>query len=452
MRTEHESFHILERALAAAKADEADAVFIATDRNISRFANSNLHQNMSETTAELTLRVILNGASGLASTTSFDDAEIARTAGLAREAARHSHAIPGFSGLYRGGEDAPPLPTFDEATAHLAAAEKARALRKVFDDGAARGVEFAGSFTHGATSIACANSHGVRRYAPMTSGDAAFIALTERGSGFATDCGRSASAIDLNLLGTEAIDKATLRAESREEIEPGEYDVILEPPAIAEVLDWLNMIAFCGQSYEDGSSFFVDNLGQQILSEQFTLADDSIDPAFFPFPFDLEGLPRRRTMLIERGILRTPVLDKEWADRLGMQPTANAWHLSAPEHGSAFHLSIEAGSVTREEMIRSTKRGIWVTRFNYVNGLLEPRSALMTGTTRDGTFMIRDGEVAARLPNLRWTQSIVEALSNIESVGSERRRVSTWYNPFGGTVAPAMKIRGWHFTGKQESR
>src|SRR5512141_2314022 len=111
MRTEQESFSTLERALAAAKADEADAVFIATDRNISRFANSTLHQNMSESTAELTLRVIVGGATGMASTTSFDDGEIARTADLAREAARHSRPIPGFAGLYRGGEAPPELRT-----------------------------------------------------------------------------------------------------------------------------------------------------------------------------------------------------------------------------------------------------------------------------------------------------------------------------------------------------
>ena len=100
-------------------------------------------------------------------------------------------------------------------------------------------------------------------------------------------------------------------------------------------------------------------------------------------------------------------------------------------------------------MIASTKLGIWVTRFNYVNGLLEPRTALMTGTTRDGTFLIRDGKVAARLPNLRWTQSMVEAFSNIESMSRERRSTGTWYNMFGGTLAPVTKIRGWNITGKK---
>ncbi|HKR62455.1 MAG TPA: metallopeptidase TldD-related protein, partial [Thermoanaerobaculia bacterium] len=234
-----------------------------------------------------------------------------------------------------------------------------------------------------------------------------------------------------------------------EDLAPGAYDVILEPPALGEVFDWMNMIAFTGQSYEDGSSFFVGNLGKRMLGENFSLVDDAL--SYLPFPFDMEGLPKRAVALIENGVPRTPVLDKAWADRLGMQPTAHAWHLGSPEHGSAFHLTMAGGDATREEMIASTKLGVWVTRFNYVNGLLEPKTALMTGTTRDGTFLIRDGEVVARLPNLRWTQSMVEAFSNIESLSRERRSVGTWYNMYGGTLAPVVKIRGWNFTGKQES-
>src|SRR5450631_1136542 len=133
MRTEHDSFAILDAALSAAGAAEADAVFLSTDQNISRFANSNLHQNMSEVSAELTLRVIVDDAMGVASTTAFDPDEIARTAALAREAARHSDPLQNFSGLYRESEPLPSVRTFDEATAAIAPADKARALRAMFD-------------------------------------------------------------------------------------------------------------------------------------------------------------------------------------------------------------------------------------------------------------------------------------------------------------------------------
>ncbi len=450
MRTEHHSFAILDAALNAARATgaaEADAVFESTDQNISRFANSNLHQNMSEISAELTLRVIVDDAMGVASTTVFDADEIARTAALAREAARHSDPLQNFSGLYRDHEALPDVHTFDEATAAIAPADKARALRAMFDRGHASSVEFAGAYGTGASSIAVANTHGVRRYCTLTSSDATVIAIGANGSGYATNVDRRN--IDIVALGEEATFKATLCDGTIEDIEPGLYDVILEPPATAEVADWMNLITLSGSAYDDGSSFFVDNVGKQFLGTNFTLADDSLDPAFLPFPFDMEGLPKRRVALIERGVVRTPAVDKSYADRLGFAPTATCWTLGGTEHGSAFHLAIDGGDATREELIRSTKRGIWVTRFNYVNGLLEPKTALMTGTTRDGTFLIRDGEVVARLPNLRWTQSIVEAFSRIEGLTRERRRVATWYNHVGGTIAPVMKIGGWNFTGKQ---
>jgi len=449
MRSQPESFAILDAALDAARATgavEADAVFDSTDQNISRFANSNLHQNMSEIGAELTLRVIVDDAMGVASTTVFDADEIARTAALAREAARHSDALQNFTGLYRDHEPLPDVCTFDDATAAIAPAGKARALREMFDRGRASGVEFAGAYGTGATSVAVANTHGVRRYCTLTASDATVIAIGASGSGYATTIDRRN--VDVVALGEEATFKATLRADTIEDIEPGAYDVILEPPATAEVVDWMNLITLSGSAYDDGSSFFVNNLGKQILGTNFTLADDALDRDFLPFPFDLEGLPKRRVALIEKGVIRTPAIDKTYADRLGFPPTATCWNLGGTEHGSAFHLSIDGGDATREELIRSTKRGIWVTRFNYVNGLLEPKTALMTGTTRDGTFLIRDGEVVARLPNLRWTQSIVEAFSRIEGLTRERRRVATWYNSFGGTIAPVMKIAGWNFTGK----
>lgn len=445
MRTEDESFAILEKALEAANS-EADASYISVDQNITRFANSQIIQNMSEESAWLTLRVIVDGAMGVATTTVFDDEEIARTADLAREAAQHSKPVQGFKGLYRDNEPVPQVDSFDARTAAVAPLEKARALRDMFDR--APQLQFAGAYSTGSATVECGNTHGVRRSAQMTHADATVIAIGAAGSGYATARERSYDGVAIAALGEEAALKATLASDRVEDLEPGAYDVILEPPALAEVFDWMNMIAFTGQSFEDGSSFFVGNLGKRVLAETFTLVDDAID--YMPFPFDIEGLPKRRVALIENGVIRTPVLDQAWADRLGLAPTANAWHLGAPDHGSAFHLAMAGGDSTREEMIRSTKLGIWVTRFNYVNGLLEPKTALMTGTTRDGTFLVRDGEVVARLPNLRWTQSMVEAFSNIDAISRERRSVGTWYNMFGGTLAPVVKIRRWNITGKQE--
>jgi predicted Zn-dependent protease len=318
-------------------------------------------------------------------------------------------------------------------------------LLVAFNRGRAAGAMLAGSYATAAISVATANSHGVRRFCVITSADATAIAIHEKGSGYATRCARTARGVNVEQLADEALQKALLFSGTTETLEAGAYDVILEPAATAEVFDWLNMIAFSGQSFEDGSSFFVGNVGKQVLGSSFTICDDALDEDFLPFPFDMEGLPKRRVALVENGIVRTPVVDTAYADRLGVAPTASAWHLGSPEHGTAFHLSIGSGDATRDELIASTESGIWVTRFNYVNGLLEPRTAQMTGMTRDGTFRIRDGKVVARLPNLRWTQSMVEAFRNVSAATKERRAVSTWFNPYGGTIAPTMKVKGWQF-------
>src|SRR4051794_19297527 len=209
MRSQTDSFAILETALNAAKdagASEADAVFDSTDQNISRFANSNLHQNMSEVSAELTLRVIVDNAMGLASTTVFDAGEIARTAALAREAAKHSDALKNFTGLYRANEPLPDVRTFDDATAAIAPAEKARALREMFDRGSKFSIQFPAAYGAGAPSIAVPNPQAIRRYCTLTSSDATVIAIGANGSGYATAVDRRN--VDVVALGDEASAKA----------------------------------------------------------------------------------------------------------------------------------------------------------------------------------------------------------------------------------------------------
>jgi len=448
--TREQALDALDRALAMTDGDEADALVVSTDRNVSRFASSNLHQNMSEESAEIVIRVISDARSGVATTSSLRDEDLRATAALALDMARRSQPIEGFAGLWKDARSMPDVDSYDEATAAIAPADKARALRAMFDSGAAHGVTFAGSYSTVAASVAAGNTHGIRRWSRLTSADLVTIAIAGEASGFATGMSRRAGDIDAASLGGEATEKAMLKRGETATIEPGAYDVILEPPAIAEIFEWMNMITFSGQSVEDGSSFFVGHSGDRVLGANFTLVDDPLDPDFLPFPFDGEGLARQRNPLVEAGVVRGPVLDTIAASRLGVAPTANAASPGSEDHGIALHLSLAPGETTRDEMIASTERGIWVTRFHYLNGLIEPKTAMMTGMTRDGTFLIENGRVTKRLPNLRWTQSMVEAFSNVQALTKERRIVGTWWNLLGGTIAPTMKIRDWHVTGVQK--
>src|SRR5437588_6291636 len=210
MRSQSDSYAVIEAALHAAQAQEADALFVSTDQNITRFANSNVHQNMSEVSAELTLRVIVDNAVGVAATTVFDADEIARTAALAREAARRGDALQNFTGLYRDAEPLPSVETFHERVASIAPADKARALRTMFDRGRENGLAFAGAYATGASSYACGNTHGVRRYCTTTAAGASVIAIDGSASGYAAGIARDG--LDLVALGDEALGKAALRA------------------------------------------------------------------------------------------------------------------------------------------------------------------------------------------------------------------------------------------------
>ena len=438
----------LDTALEAAGTSEADAVVMVADGNISRFANSNVHQNMSEVSTSLSIRVIVDGKIGVASSSSLQSEDIAETAAVAREAARFASRLERFPGLYRGGEPAPALPLSDEATLRITPMEKAESLRSSFDEARRHGVQLAGTFGTSMTTVACGNTHGVRRFAEITAADASVIAMRGDDSGFAAACSRRIGDVTIEALAARALDKCKLAADRRQTLPAGDYDVVLEPAALVEIFEWLNMIAFSGQSFDDGSSFFVGNLGRKLMGANVTIEDDALDPALLPFPFDMEGLPKRRVTLIDRGVVITPVVDTLYASRLGFEPTANAWDLGSPEHGTAFHISMAPGESEFEELIAGIDRGVLVTRFNYVNGLLEPKTALMTGTTRDGTFLIEKGVVVARLPNLRWTQSILAAFSHIDGLTRTRARMTAWYNTFGATLVPAVRIRGWHFDGE----
>lgn len=438
---------IVETALKAAEGDQADAFCVVADRSLTRFASSTIHQNMAERSTSLTVRVVSDRRIGVASSSPTSEDEILATVALAADLARRSEPLPDFDGLHREAARAA-ANAFDEATAGESAREKAEALRAIFDDGKRSGLAFAGSLATTGGALAAGNSHGVRQSAPWTSAEASFIALGSGASGFATSLSRRRSAIDLPALAAEAARKASMLRGTEGGIEPGTYTVILEPPALAEIFEWMNSITFGGRSFEDGSSFFVGNVGTEMLGTNFSLADDATDPDFLLFPFDLEGMPKRRVPIVEEGVIRGPLVDKVAADRLRIQPTGSAAGLGSGDQGVGLHLSMEGGEDSIEDLIAATQRGIWITRFHYLNGLLDPKSALMTGMTRDGTFLIEDGRVTRRLPNLRWTQSMVEAFRSIEGLTREKGTVGAFWNTLGGTRAPAAKIANWQITGQ----
>ena len=453
MKSPEECAGLIALALEEAGDEVADAVLVSSERRLSRFANSELHQNTAESDSTLTVRIVVGeGQVGTASTSSMNAGDIRQSVELARFAARSATASPGFEGLYQGTDPSPLEGLFDDATAAFEPEAKAHILAGLFDNARARDVTFAGSLADSSVAIATGNSNGVRRFAAITQCEASFIAAKAGHSGHATQAARRMSQLDLPRLSTEAVERSERFSLMPREYEGGPCVAIIEPAGIAELFEWMNMIAFSGQSYEEGSSLLHGKLGEQIFGTNVSIVDDALDPEFLPFPFDMEGLPKRRIPIIEAGVAVTPLVDWLYAARLALPATASASGLGSDEHGSALHLSMAPGSSSRDEMIRKTERGVLVTRFHYVNGMLDPRTALMTGMTRDGTFLIEHGELTGRLPNLRWTQSMAEAFSSVSDLSTERRAIGSLWNPIGGTLAPTVRFERWNFAPSRSGR
>jgi predicted Zn-dependent protease len=251
--------------------------------------------------------------------------------------------------------------------------------------------------------------------------------------------------INTEAISSEAVEKA-LRSRHPRELPPGRYPVILEEYAVADMMSTLAYLGFGALSVQEGRSFMTDRFGEQIMNPTISIWDDGLDSTGLPMPFDFEGVPRQRVDLIKEGVAAAVVYDSYTAGREGKASTGHG--LPAPNTFGPIptHMFMAPGEASKEEMLASIERGLWVTRFHYTRPV-HPKLAIITGMTRDGTFLIEKGEMAYPIKNLRFTQSYIEALANVEQVCRETRLVENW---FGATRIPALKVAEVEFTGATE--
>jgi predicted Zn-dependent protease len=221
---------------------------------------------------------------------------------------------------------------------------------------------------------------------------------------------------------------------------------VLEPYAVAEMLDYLAYVGFGAVAMQERRSFMAEKVGQKVAASSVTIYDDGLDPRSFPMPFDFEGMPRQRVDLIERGIARGVVFDSYTAAR---QRVANTGHaLPAPNTMGPMpgHLHLAPGEASLQELVAGLDRGIWVSRFHYVN-VIQPLETLITGMTRDGAWWVEGGEVLYPIKNLRFSQSVLGALASTQAIGRDLKLQRGW---FGGSLVPPLRLGTFAFTGKTE--
>jgi predicted Zn-dependent protease len=435
---------LLDRALALATDAEAEAIFTERSAALTRFANSRIHQNVAERDATLRLRLVRDDRTGVASTNRLDDEGLREA--MARASATLALATPNPGGAPL----AAPSPStadanlgFVPATANADPDLRAAGARAVIAAGDAADLESSGAFSSETATLAVANTRGMRNVHSVTQAKLLTVMMGENGaSGYAQATAPDIRAIDPSAVGEEASDKAA-RSSGAVELEPGEYPVVLEEYAVATLLEYLSWVGFSALAVEEGRSFM--DLGQQIMGSNVSIWDDGLDSQGLPTAIDFEGVPKQRVDLITNGVAHAVVHDTATAARAGVASTGHGLPAPNAVGPMAWNLFMSPGSSAKEVMLSGIDRGVWVTRFHYVN-IVHAKRGILTGMTKDGTFLIEEGRITRPIRNLRFSQSIPDAFSGIEAIGSETRLVAAEYSGINARV-PALRLAKFAFTG-----
>jgi predicted Zn-dependent protease len=408
---------------------------------LTRFANSFIHQNVVEEVSHVVLRVALDGR---VASTSFDGAP--DEAGLTRlvdnvlEAARVAPSDNEWPGLAPRA-DAPDPEHWDEATASAAPDERAQRVADFV--GAGEGLETAGACQTTAVTTAFANSAGQRLTGRATLASIDGIARTGTSDGSARMASARLGDIDGGKAGALAARKARDAADPGD-LEPGRYEVVLEPQCVADLLLFLGVYGFNAKAVEEGRSFV--RLGEQQFDPAITLVEDPGDTAQVGIGFDAEGTPKRRLELVRDGVTRGTLHTRRTARKAGVESTGHAVEGGEGYGAVPTNPVLAAGTRSTEELIGAVGRGILVTDFWYTR-ILDPRTQVVTGLTRNGIWLVEDGRVVRPISNLRFTQSYLEAIAPgaVLGVSSDRVLVD---GGFGASyVVPALHLASWNFTG-----
>ncbi|SRR5581483_8802051 len=436
---------VAEPALELGGVDGVEVLLMHEWGGLTRFASSAIHQSTWREDTAVRVRVVSGGRIGVSATNEFSPEGARRAAESAREMVQVVAPDPLFPGL------APPRPVperdgFDEATASTTPQARAEGVAALVAQ-CAPGFEAAGAFETLATEIAVANTEGQFCWAPSTQASLTTVVTGgEGGSGFAEVFAGRIAEVDPEAVGRRAAEKARASQNPRD-LDAGRYPVVLEPSAVATPVGFLAWIGFGGKTVLEGRSCFSGKEGRQVAAPSISIYDNATSPLTLGIPFDFEGVPRSRVDLIERGVFRGPVHDLRSAKQAGTQSTGHALPPPNPEGPFPLNLFLSPGDATLEEMIASTDRGLLVTRFHYSN-VVHPVESTITGMTRDGTFLIERGEVRYPVKNLRFTQSILEALTNTTMIGRDTELASEFF--FSASRVPALKVEAFNFTGRSD--
>ncbi len=438
----------------AAKRSPADETLLTVQRGAKttlRFAGGAIHQNFHEEDVTVWVKVAAEGRAGVATTSSLSDRALTCAIASALQIARlpSKQTAPAFS-AHPPREKPAPIKTHFPVDHRQNLTKNIRMIRELSQQTHRAGMDLAGSFATGEEEFCVVGSGGLAQYQPFSTTGLRLIPTQGKASGFAAGAVRDPKTLNPQSLLQQALDHCRHNRNSKT-IRLGKYNVLLEPEAVAELVEWLSTIAFGAKQLHERTSCFAGRMGEQLMHPTLSIWDDGTDTRGLATPFDFEGIPKRRVPLVEGGRARGVVFDSQYAKLYHRHSTGHAPAFDeAAEGPGAAHLCVAPGKVPHHQMLQCMDRGLWITRFHYVNGLLDTQQALMTGLTRDGTFLVERGRVVSAVKNLRFTQSILQAFSKIQALSEEVRLVADPISGATSVVTPAVLLKDFTFTGQTQ--
>lgn len=430
---------IAEKIFKFSDADETEVEIGATTDALTRFANNTIHQNVAEQVLAVSVRTVLDGRTARATTNKTDDESLRRVIETAKSLARSQPRNPDLLPM-PGPQKYTKVLRYFEDTAHATPADRARVVVRATAMAEKNRQTAAGIFSTAVTQSAIANTRGLFASFRQTRAEFSITILESDSSGWAKSNSPDLAQIDPVAMAGSASEKS---AASRlpAEAPPGRWTVILEPSAVLDLVGFL-FYDFSGTAMADQRSCFTKRMGQRVLGENITLHDDAYHPLQSGAPYDGEGLPRQKVLLVDRGVPRNLVYSRSTAQKMKAKPTGHGFPLPNEMGEAPVNLVFSGGNSSVGEMVRSTERGILVTRLWYIREV-DPYQKVLTGMTRDGTFLVQDGGISGGLRNFRFNQSLLEMLSSVEMMGVPVRAAGE--ESF-DLVVPAMKVANFHFS------
>ena len=433
--------HVIGLVRARAAGAEAEVTVRRGQEALTRFATSFIHQNVAADVNHLLIRVSLDGRNA---TTSFDgpadDERLGPVVDDLLDAARIRPPDPDWPGLAPQAP-APLVDHYDEATAAATPDERARLVADFV--AAAGGLETAGFCSTAGVHVAFANSIGQRLTGRATVAELDGICRTPTADGSARRASVAVQALDGAEIGARAATKARAASEPSD-LEPGRYEVVLEPRCVADMLSFLASYGFNGKAVEEGRSFA--SLGTAQFDPSLSLRDDVTNPATMGIPFDIEGTPKLPRDLVRNGTTVGLLHTRRSARRMNAESTGHAVEGGAAWGVVGGNLVLESLAASDSDLVASVERGVLVTDFQYTR-ILDPRTQVVTGLTRNGVWLIEDGRLVRSITNLRFTQSFLEALAPGAVLGASRERALVREGWDSAYVVPSLRLASWNFTG-----